>query len=191
MCTASREYQHLKIKELDAAQLSAEEYNKRYENIVVKSCTCVGLGTSALLINNIETRIEGTGVSACPGPNLAYFSKRTNLEELMNHIYGRINLISRTDRPNLFIKELQIYIDFLSNKLIDARTDFNAKQEKYFTSFIENLNSGIIYYRELFTTFSNKMGDAKEQLLNELSICKSNLERLHTELQGFKNVAVG
>ncbi|MBK9359099.1 MAG: hypothetical protein IPN08_17260 [Bacteroidales bacterium] len=65
------------------------EYEKAYKNITDKSCICVGLGTSALLVNNIETRTEGEGVSVCPGPNLAWFSQKTSLKEMVDHIYGR------------------------------------------------------------------------------------------------------
>ncbi len=75
ICPASREYQYQKLKALDAENLPAEQYQLRYNKIVEKSCTCVGLGTSALLVNGLSTKVEGTGVSICPGPNMAYFSK--------------------------------------------------------------------------------------------------------------------
>ena len=69
----------------------------------------MGLGTSALLKNNLETKVEGKGVSICPGPNLAYFSRIMSLKEITDHIYGRLNFVTRSDRPNMFIKELKIY----------------------------------------------------------------------------------
>src|SRR5690606_34172400 len=69
ICTASREYQHLKIKELNALDLPSNDYEIKYHEIVEKSCTCVGLGTSALLAYNLDTKTEGEGVSICPGPN--------------------------------------------------------------------------------------------------------------------------
>ena len=35
---------------------------------------------------------------------------------MVDHIYGRSNIITRTDRPNMFIKELNLYIDYLRKK---------------------------------------------------------------------------
>ncbi|KKM60652.1 hypothetical protein LCGC14_1539670, partial [marine sediment metagenome] len=131
ICTASRQYQHLKLKELDNEGLPPDEYQNKLKKIVDKSCICVGLGTSALLLNNLDTRVGGDGVSVCPGPNMAYFSKIMSLKEITDHIYGRSNMITRTDRPNMFIKELKIYIDFLKNKIKETRVSMTNKQEKY------------------------------------------------------------
>jgi hypothetical protein len=140
ICKASRQYQQLKLKELDNEGVSPDEYQNKFEKIVDKSCICVGLGTSALLVNNLDTKVEGDGVSVCPGPNLAYFSKIMRLKEITDHIYGRSNMITRTDRPNMFIKELKIYIDFLKNKIEETRVSTTNKQEKYLLTFVKNLN---------------------------------------------------
>src|SRR5690606_513 len=99
ICMASRQYQHLKIQELDKKDLSTQARQAAYDKIVEKSCACVGLGTSALLKYGLDTKTEGDGVSICPGPNMAYFSKIVSLREMMQHIYGESNLIKRTDRP--------------------------------------------------------------------------------------------
>ena len=45
VCTASYQYQRLKIKQLDAEELAPVEYKSKYDKIVEKSCVCVGLGT--------------------------------------------------------------------------------------------------------------------------------------------------
>ena len=47
----------------------------------------------------------------------SYFSKKMSLKEMVDHIYGRVNVITRKDRPNMFIKELNLYIDYLKNKI--------------------------------------------------------------------------
>ena len=62
---------------------------------------------------------------------MAYYSKVMSLKNISDHIYGRDNVISRSDRPNLFIKELQIYIDFLKNKLGETKVLMTKKEEKY------------------------------------------------------------
>ncbi|MDP3354215.1 MAG: hypothetical protein Q8S44_10805, partial [Flavobacteriaceae bacterium] len=88
ICSASSKYQKLKLNELDSLEISEVEKIKKFDQIVDKSCICVGLGTSVLLNYNISTKIEGNGVSICPGPNMAYFSRKLSLKEMVNHIYG-------------------------------------------------------------------------------------------------------
>ena len=179
LCTASRQYQHLKIKELDALDLTEKEYTGKFNKITEKSCTCVGLGTSALLAYGLDTKTEGTGVSICPGPNMAYYSKIMTLKEMVDHIYGRGNVITRTDRPHMFLKELGIYLEYLKNKIEESRESMNKKQEKYLLTFTHNLNEGITYYQQLFGNLKGQFEDVKVAVLAELT------QGLRT-LEGFK-----
>ncbi len=150
ICTASRQYQEMKLKELDAKELEKEKYKKEYDTITEKSCICVGLGTSALLANDLNTKVEGAGVSVCPGPNIAYFSETVSLKTMADHIYGRTNIIKRKDRPFIFNKELSLYVDYYKNILAELPAEGDEKQEKYLKNFLKNLNEGIAYYKELF-----------------------------------------
>lgn len=183
ICTASREYQFLKIKELDKEGLTTKEYQNKFSKIIEKTCTCVGLGTSALLAYDLDTRVEGQGVSVCPGPNMAYYSKVMSLKDITNHIYGRLNMISRTDRPNMFIKELNIYIDFLKNKLEETKGILDKKQEKYFSTFSANLYEGISYYHNLFGTIKDTFEEAKSNIFNELEVSKNKLQLISIEIE--------
>jgi hypothetical protein len=183
ICTASRQYQYLKLKELDKEKLSPGEYQTEYDLIVEKSCICVGLGTPALLVNDLDTKIEGDGVSVCPGPNMAYFSKIMGLKEITDHIYGRSNMISRTDRPNMFIKELEIYIDFLKNKIEETRGSMTNKQEKYLLTFVKNLNEGISYYYSLFNSLNDIFEDTKSSIQSALGDSRKTLHLLSLEIE--------
>jgi hypothetical protein len=182
ICTASRQYQYLKLKELDKEKLSPEKYQTKYDEIVEKSCICIGLGTSALLVNNLDTKVEGNGVSVCPGPNMAYFSKIMSLKEIIDHIYGRSNMITRTDRPNMFIKELKIYIDFLKNKIEKTRVSITDKKERYLLTFAKNLNEGINYYYRLFTDLKDVFEDTKSSILSDLDDSRKILHLLDLEI---------
>ena len=181
-CTASRQYQRLKIKELDAENLSKEDYKTKYDKIVEKACICVGLGTSALLAHNVETKSEGTGVAICPGPNMAYFSKQMSLKDMTNHIYGRANMLSRNYRPNMFIKELNIYIDYLKNQIEETQADLTKKQEKYLKTFASNLNEGILYYYSLFNDLKDKFNDSKSDIIDDLTSSKGELQLLEIKI---------
>lgn len=183
ICTASREYQHLKIKALKEQQLSEEAYENQYHKIIEKSCTCVGLGTSALLKYNLDTKVEGEGVSICPGPNMAYYSNVMSLKDITDHIYGRANMISRNDRPNLFVKELHIYIDFLKKKLDEAKVSFNKKEEKYLLTFTNNMKTGVLYYQNLFKSLKDVFEDIKTTALNELEKSELTLNEIYLEIK--------
>ncbi|WP_240315571.1 hypothetical protein [Aquimarina longa] len=184
ICTASRQYQHLQITQLEKENLSEEEYKKKYHKIIEKSCTCVGLGTAALLVHDIDTKTEGKGVSICPGPNMAYFSKIMSLREITDHIYGRNNMISRSDRPNMFIKELTIYIDYLKNKLNEiSELEIDKKQQKYFLRFIDNLRTGVSYYQDVFKDLKDVFNDCKKQILKDLDSKENDLIQIHHKVE--------
>ncbi len=183
ICTASREYQHLKIKALEKQGLSREDYQNEFNKIIEKSCTCVGLGTSALLAYNLNTKVEGEGVSICPGPNMAYYSNIMSLKDITDHIYGRANMLSRPDRPNIFIKELHIYIDFLKHKLNDVKKTITGKDEKYLWTFTNNLKAGISYYKTLFFELKHSFTDVKEHVLNELDSSENALNLIAHEIE--------
>ncbi|MDO5969325.1 hypothetical protein Q4Q35_05865 [Flavivirga aquimarina] len=183
ICTASREYQHLKIKELDKQGLPLKEYQAKFNKIIEKSCTCVGLGTSALLAYNLDTKVEGEGVSVCPGPNMAYYSNIMSLKNITDHIYGRDNMITRHDRPNFFIKELHIYIDFLKKKLEDVKESITKKEEKYLLTFTNNMKEGISYYKTMFHDLKSTFEDIKETVLNELDKSEMTLSLIKVEIE--------
>lgn len=174
ICTASRQYQHLKLKELGGLNLSPKEFDRRFNQIVEKSCICVGLGTSALLVNELSTKIEGPEVSICPGPNLAYFDRAMTLKDMVDHIYGRSNVISRTDRPHMFVKELRLYVDYLAQKSGELEEDLTDKSRKFLHTFASNLQAGIAYYQALF----EGLGPAYDGVLNHLRQEWERLDRL-------------
>ena len=183
ICTASRQYQHLKLKELQRERASPDDYQEGFDEVVEKSCICVGLGTSALIVNGLDTRVEGDGVSVCPGPNMAYFSKTVTLKEMTDHIYGRSNVISRTDRPNMFIKELSCYIDFLKVKIEGTKAPSTNEQEEYLLAFVKSLNEGIDYYYGLFSDLKGIFERTKADILNALDVGRKTLSRLRLEIE--------
>ncbi|MFL9482650.1 hypothetical protein ACI6Q2_07700 [Chitinophagaceae bacterium LWZ2-11] len=151
LCIASRKYQHLKIQELNNKHLPEQQHKKAFDKIVEKSCICVGLGTSALLVNNLDTKTEGSAVSICPGPNMAYFSQPVSLERMVDHIYGRDNIITHNDRPHMFLKELDLYMKHLEQLIQEYNNTPSAAGKKVLLAFDKNMHAGISYYKELFT----------------------------------------
>ncbi len=181
ICTASRQYQFLKIKELDDKNLDESTRQIEFNKIVDKTCICVGLGNAALLNNNIEIKGKSIGVSVCPGPNMAYFDKILSLKQMVDHIYGRKNFIDETNRPNFFIKELKLYINYLKRLISECGSSITEKQAKYFELFAENLSSGIEYYRTLYLEQKDKYRHFKDNFLDELEILSNELKSIFQE----------
>ena len=175
MCTASREYQHKKIEQLKTLNLPEATFKKAYNQVIEKSCACVGLGTSALLKYGLDTKVEGKGVSVCPGPNLAYFSKVMSLKDITDHIYGKEACTLEENRPNMFIKELDIYIEYLKKKIVNALDTIDKKQKKQLSKFASNLEQGIAYYEDTFTNLKSSFKNSKTEILAELEKSKSTL----------------
>jgi hypothetical protein len=137
----------MKLKEIDALNLSKDDYKKEIDNILTKDCLCVGLGISTLKSLNIKPAFTGP-TSICPGPNLAYFSNEINLEKMCKHIYGEISLLNDTPRPNMFIKELNMYQEILEDKKA-ALVEGDKKGEREIKKFVANLESGVNYYKDM------------------------------------------
>ena len=97
---------------------------------------------------------------------------------MVQHIYGRANVITDQNRPNVFIKELNIYIDYLKNQIEETQSSMNKKQEQYLNKFVNNLNDGISYYNNLFENLKDKFNDSKSNILSELDSSKNRLQTL-------------
>jgi hypothetical protein len=181
ICTASRQYQDLKIKELNAQDIDIFSHKIIFDKIVEKACLCVGLSTSAMIVNNLNTKKYGQGVSICPGPNMAYFSEIVSLKKMIDHIYGKINIMMRKDRPNLFIKELGLYIDYFRNLSHSFSIHSTDIQKKQLMSFRDNVNEGINYYKDLFENLKTSFQDMRENILQELELFEIEFNNIDIE----------
>jgi hypothetical protein len=175
ICTASRVYQNAKIKDLESRNLGRKELKKAISEVVEKMCLCVGLGNPALISGDIQTHAQSQGVSVCPGPNIAYFSKIVSLNEMVDHIYGRINLMNRKDRPHMFINELKLYIDYLKSRIERSPKPLTDSQVKYFDAFHSKLNEGIVYYKNLAERFSLQLDEIAVTIQNGLAVLEEEL----------------
>jgi hypothetical protein len=178
ICTASREFQHLKIAQVQGMDLPDAELQAQINLITEKVCLCEGLCASAYLKNSLLKPRESAAVSICPGPNLAYFSGKYSLTEMIGHIYGRVNLLSNVVRPNLFINELNLYLDYLKKDL-DAQLDtVSQKKAKYFSKFSAQLQEGINYYKSLLPDLHRTTHGIVQQMEQQLEQAERALNEL-------------
>lgn len=169
ICTSSREYQNLKIKALLKSDTPKEKLIEQINDIMEKDCLCEGLSSSVLLKNHLPVAHKLEAVTICPGPNLAYFSNVFSLEQMIGHIYGRLNILNSLCRPHMFVNELKMYVDYLKKEIEKNISSLNDKQVKYFSSFKKNLLDGIDYYkRNIAQILTNETEDFKHKFNEEI-----------------------
>ena len=178
ICTASREYQNLKIKQLKNQITDVKILEHEIEKVTEKDCLCEGLGASALLKNKTKLSHNLSAVTICPGPNLAYFSDTFSLKQMVDHIYGRLNVLNSLNRPNIFVNELQLYYDYLKKEIEDQFNVITEKKLTYFQTFKNNLLRGIDYYEELIPKIKQNNSDLKDNVRQQLIDLKNSLNLL-------------
>lgn len=179
ICTASKKYQDLKLAALEDIKetLSADAFEKSKIKITEKSCLCVGLANASYLENDIKIKGQSQGVVICPGPNMAYFDQEVSLKQMVQHIYQGKSVIRTNDRPNLFVKELKMYVDYFRNEVETISGEVTANQLKKWNSFKANLLEGIEYYQNLFSsTFYFKTDEVK--IKNQFEFYKAALNAI-------------
>jgi hypothetical protein len=171
-CIASRVYVKRKLEHLAAEDLSAEQLAAATKNVLDKACICHDLAGSTTLKYNINP--EATP-AVCAGPNIVNFKKLATLEEMVAHIYGRLSLITNTERPHMFIKELMLYMDYLRNEARKVSLRLSPRSPGYFDNFRENLMAGIDYYHRLACEF---IEEQRTRFLEDLEALRNQVERL-------------
>lgn len=179
ICTASKKYQDIKLEELENIKdtLSADAFEKSKIKITEKSCLCVGLANASYLENGIKIKGQAQGVVICPGPNMAYFDHEVSLKEMIQHIYQGKSVLRTNDRPNLFVKELKMYVDYFRNEIETISGEVTANQLKKWNSFKANILDGIEYYQKLLSsTFYFKAEE--EKIKNQFDFYKAELNSI-------------
>lgn len=183
ICTASKTYQKQKIAQLQSMNLPEEEYNRQLQQVQDKECLCVGLSNAAIKVYNVKPFKKLEGVNICPGPNIAYFSEIVSLQKMVDHIYGRINIISSAERPHMFIKELTIYVNYWTELLAEAKDTVDSKRRAAIETFSKNLMEGISYYRQLSDKVNTDWKSLKEKLQESLNTAEHQLETCLNEFR--------
>jgi hypothetical protein len=173
ICTASREYQKLKLEQLSLQNLPEEHR----EAVLAKSCICHDLAGAA----TVPTGIDPAATPAvCCGPNIVYFTQVSTLEEMVGHIYGRNSVFvsssgnQETARPHMFLREIEIYIDYVRDQIKKQGIGLSSITPAYVCEFKENLLAGIAHYRRLAeylpvvqrTVFLESLGSYEEAVAN-------------------------
>ena len=180
ICAASKQYQKLKLDQLQTQDLSLEELEEKKAQVLAKDCLCVGLSNAATLkydgnfIKNFRT------VNVCPGPNIANFSKIIPLQKMVDHIYGRTDLVTNKNRSHMFIAEMNIYIQYLRDQIIKGKGDINTpKRKSFYKSFVSNMLNAVSYYRNLH----EQLLITGKRFAEELSLAEIEIKKISQEYQ--------
>lgn len=140
ICTASRQFQKLKVDEISKSEFSADEKKDLQDSLFLKVCLCEHLGNGALIKLGIAPKMRSPQ-SICPGPNVVWFNREYTLKEMTDHIYGRGESLVSKERPHMFCQEIELYVNYFE-KIIGTMGDTPA-EINYLETFRENLENGM------------------------------------------------
>jgi hypothetical protein len=177
LCLASRQYQGLKLAEIDGQDLPPRKKELLKAAVVKKTCICTHLGNGVLIKLGLKSPTDAPP-AVCPGPNLAWFDRLYTLKEMVDHIYGRGPSLVPKERPHMFAQELVLNVDYFEKLLSgDGSIDSNALRE-----YKENLEQGIALCLDIARTtpyadenLASLARCAKEQQLRLNSLYSRNL----------------
>ncbi len=183
ICRASRNFQRRKLEQIATSDTPAKQLDLKREGVLAKSCICHDLAGGATLKLGIDKKAT---TAVCCGPNIVNFSKIATLEEMISHIYGRISLLTDSDRPHMFVKELSLYVDYLRRELQETSEGLINKTAKCLQDVKQNLNAGIEHYRNIAEQFGQEQ---KEKFLNDLEALFEEIEKILPESTA--NISLG
>jgi len=150
ICSASRSYVKRKLDRLAEESRPEAQQLRAKAHVLDKSCICHDLAGCAVVKCGIDPQATP---AICPGPNIVDFSRVATLEEMVGHIYGRIELPTAPDRPHMFLRELKINVEYLRKEIESFSDGLLTRATDYYGEFRENLLSGVEHYRSLAERF--------------------------------------
>lgn len=118
ICISSSMYEKKKLEEIDRLEATYEEKDKLRANVLNKECICDQLGNSCLIALGIVEEKDAPQC-ICPSANIAWFNRIYSLKEMVDHIYGRGTSLVPPERPHMFAKEIELYVDYFERQVKD------------------------------------------------------------------------
>ena len=173
ICRSSKAYQTLKVKEIKGRDdLNEEQKTAHITETTDRACICFDLSAMALKVMNLATSSK---VAVCAGPNARFFDKVSSLREMVDHIYGRFDLLKDKNRPNMFVNELKLYVEYMNEEVERVRLKLSNQSREYFEEYKVNLMKGIEYYKEQADDLVSK---GRESFLRQLDTLAEEVEAL-------------
>ncbi|MBN2136072.1 MAG: hypothetical protein JW737_10095 [Acidobacteria bacterium] len=178
ICTASREYQALKLQDLrNRVGLRRRLLRAAIKQTLQKSCLCHDLAGSVSLTTGIAKNVTP---AITTGPNIVNFNKIATLEQMIDHIYGRGNLICHRRRIHMFIAELNLNIEKLKRDIKLYKKGLMPEAQKQIAEYKKNIEDGIEYYRNAAREYMDRN---REQFIAKLEKLNHTLNQLEKMMQ--------
>jgi len=114
---------------------------------------------------------------------LAYFSGIFSLQQMVNHIYGRTNILNTVKRSHMFINELGMYVTYLKNEIEKNLNNLTTAKQRQLKTFQQNLLKGIAYYHSLSDHLTNETSAFVAELKLELDEFQNTVTNLIAEVK--------
>ncbi len=177
LCLGAHDYQTQKIAELEKNESNKDVREAKIFEVMEKACLCRDLAGGALVRTGLDLKATA---AICCGPNISHFDRVLTLKQMVDHIYGRCVGWVRPGRPHFFIKEIQLYVDYMKDELRRESLGMISYPADYFSDYSENLRKGIDYYSDMAETIVNK---GEEEFLSQLDRMKKSIENIRPEPQ--------
>jgi len=173
LCTASREYQIRKIREILANHPEGDERQALVHKVTAKACICHELGGSSL--QEHAPSLPAVPTAICPGPVLQFFSKTMHLKDMVDHIYGRSHQTNRLSNPGTFIMELRLHIDELYRRIREKHSS-DPLSDKELGALAQQLRKGLAFYRNMSAQLSHLEQQIRDTFQTELDALGHKLD---------------
>lgn len=78
----------------------------------------------------------------------------------------------------MFIKELNLYVDYLQADIQVHLKSITEKKRKQLDKFKIQLHEGIIYYKQLFAAYPNQTAELLQTWFDELTIAENKINNV-------------
>ncbi len=146
LCRGSRAYQKRKLSELNPDDL---DFAMQVERLQAPACICVDLTGSFMETSSKENSTPPPAI--CPGPNILNFQGTFELEQLVGHIYGEQDILTRPERPHVFLREVELYLEVFDEDLEVVDTAVQVRTKPQLKKTLEGLAEGMRFYGELLS----------------------------------------
>lgn len=170
VCIASREYVARKLAHLSQEGLTAEGEEIVRADVLAKACICHDLGGSITLN---QSGCKSATPALCCGPNIRNFNRTYSLEEMINHIYGRLCLMVNKERPHMFVEEMRLNKEYLLDEFKRFTHQISNRPYTFFETFKKTLLEGVDYYQDLTRQF---IKEKREKFLEDLHHLRDEIE---------------
>ena len=175
VCTASVLYQREKLEEIRQSDEMPEIKEEKIAELQAKACLCRDLAGSALL--NIGNPGKSKPI-VCPGPNIINFKLISSLKDMVDHIYGRFNLLKKSDRPHMFVKEMSLYLGRFTEAIGKKKEEIGSLVDS-FKELESKMISGLNYYTEMAGSMAT---EKKKEFLVALDNVRNQIQDVKEDL---------